>query len=82
MEIKETNWCTDAAILALERHVQTVAAHAPHLYARYFQFWPQLKALMVANGMPVFWITINPADLRYPLVIRLTGVELELSSEI
>ncbi len=37
---------------------------------------------MVANGMPVFWITINPADLRCPLVIRLAGVELELSSEI
>ncbi len=35
-EIKETNWCTDAAILALERHVQTVAAHAPHSYTRCF----------------------------------------------
>ncbi len=28
-EIKETNRCTGAAILVLERHVQTVAAHAP-----------------------------------------------------
>ncbi len=37
-EIKETNRCTDAAILALERHVQSVSAHAPHSYARYFQF--------------------------------------------
>ncbi len=81
-EIKETNRCTDAAILALERHVQTVAAHAPHSYARCFQFWLQLKTLMVANGMPVFWITINPADLRCSLVIRLAGVELKLSSEI
>ncbi len=32
--------------------------------------------------MPVFWITFNPADLRCPLVIRLAGLELELSSEI
>ncbi len=82
MEIKETNWCTDTTILALERHVQTVAAHAPHLYARYFQFWLQLKALMVAYGMPIFWITINPADLRCPLIICLADVELELSSDI
>ncbi len=37
---------------------------------------------MVANGMPVFWITINLVDLRCPLIIRLTGVELELSSKI
>ncbi len=35
-EIKETNRCIDAAILALEQHVQTVAAHAPHSYAQCF----------------------------------------------
>ena len=32
--------------------------------------------------MLVFWIIINPADLRFPLVIRLAGVKLELLSEI
>ncbi len=53
-EIKETNRCIDAAILALEQHVQTVIAHALHSYARCFQFRLRLKALMVANGMPIF----------------------------
>lgn len=80
-EIKKTNRCTDPAILALETHVQTVAAHAPHPYARCFQFRLRLKALMITNGMPVFWIKINPADLRCPLVIRLAGVELNLDRE-
>ncbi len=37
---------------------------------------------MVANGMPIFWITINLIDLRCPFVIRFTGIELELSSKI
>ncbi len=37
---------------------------------------------MVANDMPFFLITFHPVDLRYPLIIRLAGVELELSSEI
>ncbi len=32
--------------------------------------------------MPVFWITINPADLQCLHVIHVTSVELELSSEI
>ncbi len=32
--------------------------------------------------MPVIFITINPADLKCPLVIHLAGVELELSSKI
>lgn len=54
IEIKETNQCTDPTILALERQVQTMAAHAPHSYARCFQFRLRLKALMITNGMPVF----------------------------
>ena len=81
-KIKKTNRCTDIAILALEQPVQTVAAHAPHSYAQCFQFWLELKALVVANGMLVFWIIINPADLQYPFVIRFAGIELELSSKI
>ncbi len=37
---------------------------------------------MVANGMPIFSIIINLADLQCQLVIRLAGVELKLSSKI
>lgn len=37
---------------------------------------------MIANGMSVFWITINPADLQCPLVTCVTGIELEFSSKI
>ena len=31
--IKETNWCTNVAILALKQYVKTVTAHVSHLYA-------------------------------------------------
>ncbi len=81
-KIKETNRCTNVAILTLERQIQTIAAYALHLYARYFQFKLRLKDRIVANNMLVFWITFNPADLRYPLVIYLAGIELELPSKI
>ncbi len=37
---------------------------------------------MVANGIPVFWITFNSANLQYSLVICLASIELELSSKI
>ncbi len=37
---------------------------------------------MIANGILVFRITINPADLQYPLIILFAGVKLELSSKI
>ena len=81
-EIKETHRCTHPAFLALEQQVQTVAAHASHVCARCFQFKLRLKALMITNGMPILWITINPADLRCPLIIRLARVELNLGSNV
>lgn len=31
---------------------------------------------MIRDGMPTFWITINPSDLRYLLVLLLTGIEI------
>ena len=30
-----------------------------------------MRALFVSDGMPAFWLTINPADLRNPLVLKL-----------
>ncbi|KAJ6087103.1 hypothetical protein N7467_006017 [Penicillium canescens] len=35
----------------------------------------KIRGLIVRFGMPTFWITINPSDLRSPLVIILAGVE-------
>lgn len=37
---------------------------------------------MVTNGMPVLWISINLANLRYSLVICFASIEHELSSNI
>ena len=37
---------------------------------------------MITDGMPTLWITINPADLQCPLVMRLAGVELDLGSDV
>lgn len=31
---------------------------------------------MVNYGMPALWITINPLDLKCPLVLTLAGVEI------
>lgn len=52
--IKEINWYTDIRILVLEQYVQTITTPASYLYICCFQFWLQLRALMVVNSMPVF----------------------------
>ena len=43
-----------------------------------------MRALFVSDGVPGFWMTINPADLSCPMVVTLAGVTLscdELSTE-
>lgn len=35
----------------------------------------EIRGLIVRYGMPAFWITINPSDLRNPLVLTLAGLE-------
>lgn len=35
----------------------------------------ELRGLLVREGMPAFWLTINPSDLQNPLVLTLAGVQ-------
>ncbi|KAF9884384.1 hypothetical protein FE257_001840 [Aspergillus nanangensis] len=35
----------------------------------------EIRGLITRYGIPAFWITINPSDLRNPLVLILAGVE-------
>ena len=44
-----------------------------------------MRACLVSDGMAAVWFTINPADLKNPLVIRLAGIEVsfdDLSPEV
>ena len=35
-----------------------------------------MRACIVSEGMPGIWFTINPADLKNPLVLSLAGIVL------
>ncbi len=41
-----------------------------------------MRALMVTKGMPPFWATFNPSDLRCPIVLWLAGVDVGCSESI
>ncbi len=77
--VRSTNTCTHPGILALERQVQLVATHVPHSYAKCFQYRLQMLVLMVTKGMPPFWATFNPSDLRCPIVLWLASVDVGCS---
>ena len=36
----------------------------------------RLRGLFIEFGLAAFWLTINPSDLRDPLVVKLAGVTL------
>ena len=76
VEIKATGKCTDSDIFALERQVQVVAKSAPNSYAKCYEQAVYIKALTINHGMPALWITLNPSDLKSPLVLTLAGVQI------
>ena len=78
-EIKTTGRCTDSAILDLERQIQVVAKSVPHSHSRCANQAMHIKALMVSERMPTFWITLNPSNLQSLLVLTFAGVHLEFS---
>ncbi len=78
-EIQATGKCTNPAILKLERQVQIVAGQTPHSFARFAEQAVHIKALMINDGMPVLWITLNPSALQSFLVLVLAGVRYESS---
>ena len=80
VEIRETGKCTDPDILTLERHVQIVASKTLHSFAKCANQATHIKALMLSDGRPVFWITINPSDLRRMLVLIFAGMRYQDNS--
>jgi hypothetical protein len=68
----------DPAVHSLEKLVQLIASQVPQSFGRARNMRTHLRALFIALGMPAFWLTINPADLKCPLVLYLAGIELSL----
>ena len=62
-KIKTTGKCINPAILKLKRQVQIVAAQTPHSFAEYIEQAIHIKALIISDGMPDLYITLNLSDL-------------------
>ena len=74
--LRSTKKTSDPAIAILRRTVQTVAARVPDSFAQKEEMRLHIRALFVEFGPAVFWLTINPSDLRDPLVVKLAGITL------
>lgn len=71
--LRLTQTTTNPSIGVLRRSIQTVAARVPGSFAQKNDMRTHIKALFVEFGPAALWLTINPADLRDPLILRLAG---------
>ncbi|OKO94694.1 ATP-dependent DNA helicase pfh1 [Penicillium subrubescens] len=65
----------DLIIRRLLRNIETIGMQVPGSFAQKLRMRSEIRGLIARYGMPAFWITINPSDLRNPLVLILAGVE-------
>ncbi|KAJ5100152.1 hypothetical protein N7532_007153 [Penicillium argentinense] len=65
----------DPVIRRLQRNVVTIGIRVPGSFAQKLTTRSEIRGIIVRYGMPAFWITINPSDLRNPLELILAGVE-------
>jgi hypothetical protein len=74
--VQETGTHDNPTIRLLERHIQSIASQVPQSFARMRAARVHMRAIFVSDGMPGYWLTINPADLNSPIVVILAGVAL------
>jgi len=75
-ELRETRKTSDPSIGVLRRAIQVVAARVPNSFAKKQDMRLHIRALFVEFGPAAFWLTLNPSDLRDPLVLKLAGITI------
>ncbi|KAH9203939.1 hypothetical protein DL95DRAFT_273054, partial [Leptodontidium sp. 2 PMI_412] len=55
-------------IQRLQRNIVAIGMQVPESFSQKLKRRSEIKGLIVRDGMPAFWITINLSDLRNPLV--------------
>ena len=66
----------EPAIRKLQRDLTTIGMQVPESLSQKLMMRSQIRGLIVRGGMPAIWATINPSDLRNPLVLILAGIEI------
>lgn len=66
----------DPTVRRLQRELTSIGMLVPESFSQKLMMRSYIKGLIVRYGMPAIWITINPSDLRNPLVLILAGIEI------
>jgi len=71
--LRTSQTTSDPAIVILRHTIQAVSARVPNSFAQKAEMRLLIQALIIEFGLPAFWLTINPSDLRDLLVLKLAG---------
>jgi len=63
------------AIQRLQQNILAIGMHVPESFSQKLKRRSEIKGLLARLAVIAFWMTINPSDLRNPLVVRLAGIE-------
>ena len=65
----------DATIWWLQQNVLIIGMCVPQSFSQKLKMHSEIRGLITCHGMPAFWMTINPSDLRNPLVLKLADID-------
>jgi hypothetical protein len=79
-ELATNKVTTDPLVRRLLKNITAIGVQVPGSYFQKLQLRAEIRGLLVREGMPAFWLTINPSDLQNPLVLVLAGVHYPMGS--
>ena len=68
-------------VLDLMKQVNTISSNVQGSAASKVRQRSELKALMIDQGLPSFYLMINPSDVHNPLVQFLAGSDIDVNDE-
>ena len=73
--IAERQTINNPIIRRLQENITSIGMQVPGSFSEKLQFRSKIRGLNVRHAMPDIWMTINPSDLKNPLVLNLAGLE-------
>lgn len=67
---------SDKRILNLLKNTQIVSTYNPESFGRKLAARHKIQGLIARFGLASFWFTLNPQDLKDPIVLRIAGVTI------
>jgi hypothetical protein len=72
-------WTNDEKKIAdLMQQVNTITSYVDGSAAARVNMWNEIRGLMVDQGLPSFYVTINPADIYNPIIKLLAGYDIDI----